>query len=304
MSKGFFNSNVCLHLYQNTQNGFLLFYSTQDFLVFFTLFCTMARKYRIRVLGLCLMIDHIHALVQADSGKVLSSFVRHYASLFTKEMKRWGNAASFRHPFGWAPKSSEKALRTAMAYLYNNPVEKALVLRAEDYRWNFLSYARSDHPFSEPLVVRKSSYRMKKALQQVDGLFARGTYLNPLILRNLFKKLLPAEKRQLADHIVSRWSVIDYRTGLALYKSYEDMLSAFASNTGSEHEIRETRDSFSHRTYYKMNRIVREELHLENTRDVLSLDLDEKLAVARMLLSKSNASIQQICRFLHINRKM
>ena len=64
-----FKAGALHHIYQRTYDGYLIFYSVRDFLVFFTLLCTTARKYKITVLGLCLMYDHIHVLVKAPSGK-------------------------------------------------------------------------------------------------------------------------------------------------------------------------------------------------------------------------------------------
>lgn len=300
MAKRNFKTGKFLHIYQNTNNGFLLFYSASDFLVFFTIFCTMARKYQIQVLCLCLMADHIHALIRARNKDVLAAFVQNYSSVFTRVMKSTGTAACFNHPFGSAPKSTEKSLRTALAYIYNNPVEKALVYRAEEYPWNFLAHMYSRHPFSEPLIVRRASYKMKKAIRNIDATYSRGTYLRPAFLRQISENLSPDEKTQLSDYIVHRWSVIDYQSSLTLYKSKEDMLNAFSSNTGSEYEIRETYDSFSHRTYYKMNRIIRTDLHIQNVRVALGMSTEEKIEVARKILLKTGASIRQICKFLHL----
>ena len=42
-----------LHIYQNTPNGELLFYTLSDFLAFFTLVCTTARRFGIRIIGIC-----------------------------------------------------------------------------------------------------------------------------------------------------------------------------------------------------------------------------------------------------------
>ena len=54
------------HIFQRARSGFVVFYSVKDSLVFFTIFSLTAAKHRIRVLGLCLMYNHIHVLVEAD----------------------------------------------------------------------------------------------------------------------------------------------------------------------------------------------------------------------------------------------
>lgn len=112
------------HIYQRTVDGYLIFYSVRDFIVFFTLFCTLARKHRMNVLGLCLMIDHIHVLLSAPSRVELSAFVRDYTSQFSKKRNAHYSRKGqfFEHRFGSAPKTSDKKARTAISYIYNNPV--------------------------------------------------------------------------------------------------------------------------------------------------------------------------------------
>ncbi|MBR0222649.1 MAG: transposase, partial [Bacteroidales bacterium] len=119
-----FKAGALHHIYQRTYDGYLIFYSVRDFLVFFTLFCTIARKYHIRVLGICLMYDHIHVLVAAPSKKDLSAFVQEYTCRFARQrnVQYQRKGSFFQRRFGSAPKSGEKKARTAIAYLYNNPV--------------------------------------------------------------------------------------------------------------------------------------------------------------------------------------
>ena len=67
---------ILTHCYQNTVDGFLLFYSISDYLVYFTIFCIYAVREGIRVLSLCQMPDHVHFGITAEASRDLSSFVR------------------------------------------------------------------------------------------------------------------------------------------------------------------------------------------------------------------------------------
>ena len=158
-----FLPGVINHCYQNTRDGFLLFYSICDYLACFTIICTVARRHHVKVLSLCLMPDHLHGSFVADYIEELCAFVGHYTSSVARENNETcGHAGPlFNEPFGSAPKPGGKNGRTNLIYVGNNPVERHLADKAENYRWNFLAYAESDHPFSAPIVKRKASGPLK-----------------------------------------------------------------------------------------------------------------------------------------------
>ena len=49
-----------VHVYQNTEEGHLIFYSMKDKLFFYTLLASMLRRYGKRVVAMSLMPDHYH----------------------------------------------------------------------------------------------------------------------------------------------------------------------------------------------------------------------------------------------------
>ena len=200
-----FRPGAVQHIYQNTYNGFLVFYSVRDFLAFFTIFTTTARRYNVRILGLCLMVDHLHVLVEAPNKAELSRFVHDYTWRFSMARNAWygEGGAFFRSPFGRASKVSDKDIRSAIAYLYNNPVERQMCNRPEQAQWNFLAYAVSGHPFSQPLRLEKASAPMRRAIEEAKVSRREDTPLNYLRLEQMTRKLRPEEQLQLTDLIVS-----------------------------------------------------------------------------------------------------
>ena len=102
--------NIINHCYQNTPDGFLLFYNVSDFLVFFTLYCVVARRHPVRVVKLCLMPDHIHESVIASSKRELSAFVKDYSSRYSLVHNRICHSAGpvFRKHYGSVPKIGDK----------------------------------------------------------------------------------------------------------------------------------------------------------------------------------------------------
>ena len=293
------------HIYQRTINRFNIFYDLEDYLVYYTIFSIAARQYEVTILGLCLMFDHIHMLIKSDARVRMSEFVRQVTCMFAREQNNEvGRKGSlFQARFGSAPKKGLKLLRTAIAYLFNNPVEKRLCSRAEEYRWNFLAYALSPHPFSDPLILGRASLSMKRAVKEVDLAESEDRHLRYVQLKRLLSKLDEREKMQLVDHIISIYKPFDYEEVIACYGSYEDMLTAINSNTGSEYDIKEDRYRFSDMEYVRMGEILYTTEGIKELRKVTCLEMDQKMRLAELLSRRLSCGNLPIAKFLHIDVK-
>ena len=64
-----FYRDIINHCYQRTADGGVLFYTTSDHLVYFTMYCIVAKKYGIKVFSLCQMPDHVHDAVAARNQR-------------------------------------------------------------------------------------------------------------------------------------------------------------------------------------------------------------------------------------------
>ena len=124
MSERVFYSDCLNHCYQRTAGRGVLFYDTLDHLVFFTVYCTMAVRYRVRVFKVVQMPDHIHHSLITKSLSSLSAFCRDVTATYAKEYNRAHGRSGplFESPFGSAAKRGDKAVRTNLLYLDNNPV--------------------------------------------------------------------------------------------------------------------------------------------------------------------------------------
>ena len=291
------------HIYQRTINRFNIFYDLEDYLVYYTIFSIAARQYEVTILGLCLMFDHIHMLIKSDARVRMSEFVRQVTCMFAREQNNEvGRKGSlFQARFGSAPKKGLKLLRTAIAYLFNNPVEKRLCSRVEEFQWNFLAYALSPHPFSDPLILGRASLSLKRAVKEVDLAESEDRHLRYVQLKRLLSKLDEREKMQLVDHIISIYNPFDYEEVIACYGSYEDMLTAINSNTGSEYDIKEDRYRFSDIEYIRMGEILRDAEGLKELRKVTGLEMDEKMRLFKVLSKHLSCDNLPIVKFLHIN---
>ena len=289
------------HTYQRAVSGFNIFYEVEDYLVYYTIFSVMSRRYGMVVYGLCLMIDHIHTLTSTSSCKTFSKFMSNVAIQFVKEYNRYHNRVGplFSECFGSAPKAGLKLLRTAIAYLFNNPVERLLCKRAQEYRWNFLAYAASDNPFSDPLVLKKASRRLRRALKEVDGTVKRNEYMTYVQLKRMFVGMDAREKNQLIDYIIVRYNIIRYDDlTTKCYDGYENMLMAINSNAGSEYEVQELRYGRSDAEYRYLYKYVHKK-GFKDAGEVISLPSDSKYKLMVDMMNETSVSKLLICKFLH-----
>lgn len=300
-----FKGGEAHHIYQRTINRYNIFYDLEDYLVYYTIFSIAVSKCNVVALGLCLMYDHIHMLLKADAKEEMSEFVRMVTSMFAREQNNHigRSGALFQPRFGSAIKRGMKLLRTAIAYLLNNPVEKGLCRRAEDYRWNFLAYAVSSHPFSDPIVHNRASHHLRRALKEVSLAKSEGRHLRYGQLRRMISRLDEREKSQLIDYIISTYRCIAYDELVGCYGDYNDMLIAVNSNTGSEYDIKEERYRFSDTEYVRIADILRSVEGIKTLSKVTMADVDVKLRLFNMLSQKYSCSNKAIIKYLRMDIK-
>ncbi|MBQ9548136.1 MAG: hypothetical protein IJV01_03125 [Bacteroidales bacterium] len=291
-----------VHLYQNTVGGFLLFYSVIDFLVFFSLVCTAARRNHLRLLAVIPMFDHLHLLIEARSRESVAPFVDVYTSGYSKALNHsLGSSGAVSNPgFGCAIKSGEKAIRTACSYAYNNPGEKGLCHRAEAYRWTFLAYAQSANPFSEKIVLSRASAPFRRALKMIDYWRNAGLPLRHQWLEPLFLPLQKKEREQLTDYIITAYNALDYQRLISFYGDHTKMCLSFFSNQGSEYDIRESFIPGSHRQYLEIASFLRKICHYANVKDALRLPEQERRTLADNVISGTRIPPRFVYKYLRL----
>ena len=300
-----FSKGDVMHVYQRAVNGFNIFYTLSDYLVFYTIFSVFARRFDMCVLSLCQMIDHFHALLISDSKVRLSTFIASvtslYARLFNETIGRKGQF--FDKSFGSAPKITEKQVRTSIPYVFNNPVEKMLCTDPGDYRWNFLAYLSADFPFSEKIYIKKASVHLRSAVKEVNRCFEKGLWLNYVQLGRLYKPLSLSEQNQLTDYIIKTYSPFDKEKLVSYYKSQDLMNVAIRSTTGSEYDIKEEFHRMSDIIYEEIERYIIER-QSRVPKSLLALPLDEKMEIARLIAANTRATSRQIAKYLHFSLKL
>ena len=297
-----FYRGVLNHVYQRTIGGEQLFYTIEDCLVFYTIFAVCAKARKITVIQMCIMHNHLHFLSRTNTVQELSDFNDHWSSWFVGEYNRYVGRTRklLKKNFGSAPKWEDKRVRSCIIYIGNNPVEKQFCRRAADSRWNFLAYINSPNPYSDPIVIRKVSYALRKALKQVDISVNLNLPIKYAQLNRMFAKLTEGEKQQLIDYIITSYWPFDNEELLSYFKSYDSMLAAMDSTTGDDYDINEARDNFSLGAFREMMRYLEMRYPRARIREVTVLPLDEKVKLYNELRHHTSASHVQICNFLHL----
>ena len=299
-----YNPKGFAHVYQRGYRMGVLFYSVKDILVFYTILNVLKKKYDITIVELVCMYNHYHLLLKADSQETVSCFMCEFETTYSKEFNKDIGAEGhvFQPNYGLSNKLGDKKKRDSCAYLANNPVEKGLAVKTEDYRWNFLAYVVSDHPFSKKLVVRKASTKMKKALAEVKYLHNHERYVNYIYLRKWFAVLSDDEINQLIDFIIVKYKLPDYDEAISLYGSYGSMLVAMNSNTGSEHDIHEDYSDKSYLPYVRLIRSLSREYGYGDPKDVLRLSPEDRRKLCEVLIRDKQVSRFIAETLLHIHK--
>lgn len=289
------------HVYQITADRGICFYSSIDCLVWFTLLCILARKYGIRILSLCIMFNHYHIQLRAPSAQILSAFMRDLTARFTRMYNRQYGLSGhlFDGQFRNAPKFKEQKIQENFIYICNNPVVKQAVKHAGQYRWNFLAYMDSSHPFSTAIQPDTSSDALKQVLASIRERRKADHPVDYLFFRGIYNQLIDNEKRQVLDYIVTTYNVIDYLAIRQKWGDYPTVCKMLSMVSGSEFDLTEEAVKEDYRHYYKMIRLAGREGYAMVSKRLNALSPSEQRRLAQIFRYEADASPLEIAKFLH-----
>ena len=255
MTKLQFPKSVFRHICQLSSDKGILFYSTADILVFYSMVSVKCLKDGIRPIGFSVMMNHYHFEAPFSSDAHMASFMNGvtspYAKAYNSHYGLSGNV--FHRPFNRSVKYGEKNIKDIFIYIGNNGKEKIPSIKAESYRWNFLMYIVSEHPFSEPIDYRKASRNLLNLLSIVMN---KRSKLQPLgydlFEGASYRELNDREKNQLTDFIINVYFFLDKEKIMSMYGDFEHLCLAMNSVTGKEHEFRDDSSREDYRHYYRM----------------------------------------------------
>ena len=295
-----------LHICQKSADNGLIFNVIEDFVVLFTILCVKAVSYDVSILAIGIMFNHFHLGGYFANKQVLAAFMNSstsvYARLYNQRYHLKGQL--FRRPFKSSPKKNEKKIRENLFYIWNNPVEKKAVKNAEDYRWNFMGYMESDHPFSKMLVESEASAELLRLIGKVKAKHKLGKYLGYRFFDGDYQRLSSIEKAQLIDYIIVTYGVINNVSVLKRFGSYDSMVLAAHSVSGAEYDLEDDMDEEDYRHYRQMISISsREGFNLRSmrfNREFFVQNEDAFRRLYRMFRDEVGATDYEIAKFFHL----
>lgn len=302
MVEGYCNVNrdKLHHICQISGDQGVIFYIVWDYIVFFCILCTNVRKYKVVLVAVTLMANHIHVAFFGNLSEIEDCMRSTLSSFCLEYNKRGGTCRlKFRKGLNKSVKVSAKKSRNCLIYILNNPVEKYACGKALEYRWNFLQYFNNNHPFSEEIVWRRSSSIFKRVCSLVTAAKDAGYFIRYDFLATWMKKLSTSERLQLCDFIVSSYNVIDYHSMLTGFGNFEALRIALESTTGSDYDIREDLCKENYLHYIALFNLLRKNI-MFGEKGEIRFDVSKALKLANRLLRNSDVTAFEISRYLHL----
>lgn len=297
-----YNDRAYVHIFGITVDRGICFYTTADCLVWFTLFCVLAARYNVRVIAICIMLNHFHVEARFPSKQAMSAVMRELGSRFTGQYNRHYRLSGplFHERYGSSLKTKEQRIKDNFVYVCNNPIGKKAVRKAELYRWNFLAYMESDCPFSSPIVIRRSSRRFRCVRAAVLQSCRNGQPLGYNFFGGLYDQLSVSEKKQIVDLIVSSYNVIDFEELRRVWGGLDRICEMLHTVSGSEYDLADDNSAEDYRHYYQMIRIVRESGFDIRCKRFVDLPDEEAVRLAGIIAARTDATKAEIAKFLHL----
>ena len=294
-----YKEGVPQHVYFRGKGGGIIFYCIQDCIYYVTLYTCLAEKHRITTSAFSLMPNHSHSQQNPLSHKSFSAFNGEFSSTFTRGYNRRHNRSGelFDNPFGSAPKTTGKLIKSNLSYICNNGAEGKLSKGVLDYHWNLMAYYHNPAPFSKKIRKDLVSKRLRDAVKMVDYLRKAGKPIGYNTQDILFKKLDKREKKQLVDYILHIYNPLDYKGIESAFGSFAKALAGMEANCGSEYDIKEDWDDYS--VYSKLgSAAARKGLDLQKV-NFETMDIGRLQTLRSYLKRETRATERQLDKFLH-----
>ena len=130
--------NACYHIITRGNQKQTVFAETADYKKYLCLLAKYRQRYRFKLYCFCLMINHVHMLMQvkdpAKLNKLMSGINLTYAQYFNDKYGRVGHVWQDR--FKSRIIQNDAYLLDCITYIEANPVRAALVKNPGQYPWS------------------------------------------------------------------------------------------------------------------------------------------------------------------------
>lgn len=299
---------MIFHCYNISSDASVIFYKDVDYIVFLSLVSVYSRQHGQKVLSMCIMRNHYHILIDAESeseliqvmSKIQSRFSREYNSRDGKD----GVRICFKSSFGRDEKRTPKNIRTCMIYIANNPVEKSQCSKADEYRWNMLPYLNYETPGFVRPYSRKSSKAFRLACSSLRSAYTKGHALTYDLMCSIKARLSENEFVNFCDYAINLYNPVDFPSVLNYFGDYKSFLLACDSTTGSEYGVGEEYHIENYRHYDRLleevEKIAGRHSDLLLPSGAINIRSHAVMDVLRLAYEGGLATDWEIARFFHI----
>ena len=130
--------NDFFHVMTQGINKENIFYNDKYKRIYIKFMFDNAKKYNIKIIAYCIMINHAHLLLEINDVKEMSKFMKminmKYAMLYNDLEKRVG--VVFRNRFESECIHDEKYFYNCIHYIHNNPVKAGIVKNVKEYKFS------------------------------------------------------------------------------------------------------------------------------------------------------------------------
>ena len=126
------------HITHRGNGGQVIFFNEGDKQYYLSLLAHYSATFDCRILGYCLMMNHVHLVITPDEydnlGRCMHGVAFSYARRFNKINQRGGHL--WENRYYSCPVDTDEHLWRVMRYVYRNPVKAGIVSIPWDYRWS------------------------------------------------------------------------------------------------------------------------------------------------------------------------
>ena len=149
-----------LHICNRSAGQITIYHSVADYIRFEICLKEMLEKFPLRLFAFCIMPNHWHLLLEAESGKKVSEALHWLATTHAVRLRKdngsTGKGAVYQNRFRAYPVQKNGAFYRVAHYIERNPVDAHLCKSPEEWKWSSANsqaaslLTLSDWPLTKP----------------------------------------------------------------------------------------------------------------------------------------------------------
>ena len=130
------------HVLNRGNDRAVIFHKDGDYRAFLRCFSHARARHLVRAFCFCLMPNHFHFVLQADSPRLLGAFMQRWMTSHVRRYHaHYGTSGHvWQGRFKSFPIANDAHFLTVVPYVLQNPVRAGLVAQAEDWHWSSVHF--------------------------------------------------------------------------------------------------------------------------------------------------------------------